>query len=543
MDRLSTELLSMIAAEAAACGPQIDINTVFDVRDSNDTLKTPRTLSRHNSLAPYAAVSHNWQLAFEPFTFHTLVISPKRLIEAAQHGYLTERRLGYVRFIAVLIAFPLPRPWDTPIIFPPGLDIRGDFLRARDDTGYISSEDELEENDGDGDGDYITSVIDFPHPRDRGYDRVFAKIMRILFNALKLAPVHENQEPYIDLRFGFPIPREFGLSRISSPEEMEASTLEGPWLTTIYFGMNRIGEELPELPSIASCSFELVSWSLCFEPHTACILASKMPYLKKLKLHLSDRELKDPGLRIEMRKKLASSLSILPQGIYDFDFHYSRGIPRDHVHIPTSILDPEENCDHLSQALFNFSQRENITRFSAEGSFELTIMGPSEEALSSCPGWSKLENYEIGFLAITPAGKWLAVPYKEDPNTDIFKTKRWGPPSGLSRGYYSSFNVNEFRGPIDPDYAHELLCAAGQAASHMPGLQRMIVNVGVIGSYRVSYNSAKVEPCMRIVGKKLQPPEEDMLRIWRRVAREHDHKLVLRWKDTARIKTRIEDFE
>ncbi|CVK96383.1 uncharacterized protein FPRN_12336 [Fusarium proliferatum] len=543
MDRLSTELLSMIAAEAAASGPQIDINTVFDVWDSNDTLKIPRTLSRHNSLAPYAAVSRNWQLAFEPFTFHTLVISPKRLIEAAQHGYLTERRLGYVRFIAVLIAFPLPRPWDTPIIFPPGLDTRGDFLRARDDAGYVSSEDELEENEGDGDGDYTTSVIDFPHPRDRGYDRVFAKIMRILFNALKLAPVHENDQAYIDIRFGFPIPREFGLSRMSSPEEMEANTLEGPWLTTIYLGMSHDGKELPELPSIASCSFELVSWSLCFEPHTACILASKMPNLKKLKLHLSDRELKDPGLRNEMRKKLASSLSILPQGIYDFDFHYSRGIPRDHSHMPTSILDSEEDYDHLSQSLFNFSQRENITRFSAEGSFELTIMGLSEEALSSRPDWSKLENYEIGFLAITPAGKWLAVPYKQVPNTDIFKTKRWGPPSGRSRGYYSSFNVNEFRGPVDPDYAHELLCAAGQAASYMPGLQRMIINVGVIGSYRVSYNRAKVEPCMRIIGKKLQPPTEDMLRIWRRVAHEHDHKLVLRWKDTARIKTRVEDFE
>ncbi|KAJ4117282.1 hypothetical protein NW765_010699 [Fusarium oxysporum] len=165
MDRLSTELLSMIAAEAAASGPQIDINTVFDVWDSDDTLKIPRTLSRDNSLAPFAAVSHNWQLAFEPFTFHTLVISPKRLVEAAQHGYLTHRRLGYVRFIAVLIAFPLPRPWDTPIVFSPELDIRKDLFRARGDTGDVSSEDEVEgveEDDVDGDGDYITSVIDFP---------------------------------------------------------------------------------------------------------------------------------------------------------------------------------------------------------------------------------------------------------------------------------------------------------------------------------------------------------------------------------------------
>ncbi|KAG7422692.1 hypothetical protein Forpi1262_v015887 [Fusarium oxysporum f. sp. raphani] len=530
MDRLSTELLSMIAAEAAASGPQIDINTVFDVWDSDDTLKIPRTLSRDNSLAPFAAVSHNWQLAFEPFTFHTLVISPKRLVEAAQHGYLTQRRLGYVRFIAVLIAFPLPRPWDTPIVFSPELDIRKDLFRARGDTGDVSSEDEVEgveEDDVDGDGDYITSVIDFPHPRDRGYDRVFAKIIRILFNTLKLAPVHENHQPYIDIRLGFPVPREYGLSRISGPEEMEANTLEGPWLTTVYLSMNHDGEELPELPSVASCSFELVSWSLCFEPHTACIIGSKMPCLKKLKLHLSDRELKDQGLRNELRNKLASSLSILPQSIYDFDFHYSR----------------EENYDNLSQALFNFSQRGNTTRFSAKGSFELTIMGPSEEVLSGCLGWSKLEYYEIGFLAITPAGKWLAVPYKDDPNTDIFKTKRWGAPSGRSRGYFSSSVVNEFRGPIDPDYAHELLCAAGQAASHMPRLQRMVINVGVIGGYRVSYNSAKVEPCMRIVGKKLQPPMEDMLRIWRRVAIEHDHKFVLRWKDTARIKTRMENFE
>ncbi|EXM06181.1 hypothetical protein FOIG_04553 [Fusarium odoratissimum NRRL 54006] len=309
MDRLSTELLSMIAAEAAASGPQIDINTVFDVWDSDDTLKIPRTLSRDNSLAPFAAVSHNWQLAFEPFTFHTLVISPKRLVEAAQHGYLTQRRLGYVRFIAVLIAFPLPRPWDTPIVFPPELDIRKDLFRARGDTGDVSSEDEVEgveEDDVDGDGDYITSVIDFPHPRDRGYDRVFAKMIRILFSTLKLAPVHENHQPYIDIRLGFPVPREYGLSRISGPEEMEANTLEGPWLTTVYLGMNHDGEELPELPSIASCSFELVSWSLCFEPHTACIIGSKMPCLKKLKLHLSDRELKNKGLRNELRKSKVS---------------------------------------------------------------------------------------------------------------------------------------------------------------------------------------------------------------------------------------------
>jgi hypothetical protein len=318
MECLSTELLSMIAAEAAASGPQIDINTVFDVWNSDDTLKVPRTLSRDNSLAPFATVSRNWQLAFEPFTFHTLVISPKRLVEAVQYGYLTERRLGYVRFIAVPITFPLPRPWDTPIVFPPELDARKEFVRARDDTDDVSSEDEVDENDegdvDDDDGDYISNVIDFPHPKDRGYDKTFAKIIRILFNALKLAPVHENKQPYIDIRLGFPVPQEYGLSRISSPEEMEANTLEGPWLTTAYLDLDQQNEELPELPAIASCSFEFVSWSLCFEPHAACTIASKMPCLKKLKIHLSDREWKDQCLRNVLRKS-KFSMSYIPESL------------------------------------------------------------------------------------------------------------------------------------------------------------------------------------------------------------------------------------
>jgi hypothetical protein len=70
----------------------------------------------------------------------------------------------------------------------------------------------------------------------------------------------------------------------------------------------------------------------------------------------------------------------------------------------------------------------------------------------------------------------------------------------------------------------------------------MELNVGVVAGYKVSYTSKKVETCMRIVGKKLRPPTEDMLRVWRRVAQDHDQRFVLEWNDTVKTNKRRERF-
>jgi hypothetical protein len=316
MERLSIEIISMIAAEAAASASQSKLDKVFDVWDLHDKLKVPVTTLRNNSLAPFAAVSRDWQLAFEPFTFHTIILSPKRLAQAERQGYLTRRRLGYVRNVAVPITFPLPWPWDVPIIFsqvgewppPQEVDEKTDQTFTEDDAGSEEENAVSEENAGDEEDEedeeydsYLEDEDDLPPPQERGYDKIFTSIIRSLFRILKLAPVHENKQPYIDIRLGFPVPREYGWCFATHIEEPEAERTEVGWCKPLYLDLGLNEDELPELPVIASCSFELVSWSLFFTPETACKIASKMPYLRIINMHLSDKEWRDVDLRIKLR--------------------------------------------------------------------------------------------------------------------------------------------------------------------------------------------------------------------------------------------------
>ncbi|KAJ0134946.1 Vegetative incompatibility protein HET-E-1 [Fusarium oxysporum f. sp. albedinis] len=218
---------------------------------------------------------------------------------------------------------------------------------------------------------------------------------------------------------------------------------------------------------------------------TACMIVSKMPHHKKIRLHLSDREWEDPALRVKLRDSFASSLFILPQSTSDFILYCPRRVPKDH---PSSI----------------FSLLENLERFSASGSFEMDIVEPSYKSLAAKSVWPKMTSYEICLLAITPSGQWLAIRHTESPNTDTARAGRWEPPSEVSRTNLSSFAVNDFRGPVDPEYAHYLVSA-----------------------YTILYSNRKVEPCMIALSQKPQRPKEEMLRIWRRVAQGHDQKFDL----------------
>jgi hypothetical protein len=121
--------------------------------------------------------------------------------------------------------------------------------------------------------------------------------------------------------------------------------------------------------------------------------------------------------------------------------------------------------------------------FSAKGNLDLNIIEMPETALSESSGWAKLETYEIGLLVVNPSGQWLAIPTPRRPNTDDEHDEQWGESWVQNRAGSTSFDINEFRGPINPEYAGCLLSAAGQAASHMPCLKRMEINVDVKGGY------------------------------------------------------------
>lgn len=317
MDRLSVEILHLIAAAAASSGPQIDLEKVYDVWGLHDKPKIPVPGEpKDNSLAPYAAVSRGWQLAFEPFTFQTLILSPKRIAQAERQGTLTRRRLGYVRNIAVPITFPLPWPWDVPIVFsrvgewPPPSDFDINDYKMIEDDESVDDDDALREDveevneadNMDGVDDYMDDEDDLQPPEERGYEKLFTSIMKSLFRIIKMAPVHENGQPYIDLRLGFPVPREYGWCFATCIEEPEAERLEAGWFNPLYFDLGVNKDDLPELPVIASCRFDLVSWSLFFTPESACKIASKMPRLAKVKMHLSDMEWRDPALRVRLRE-------------------------------------------------------------------------------------------------------------------------------------------------------------------------------------------------------------------------------------------------
>ncbi|KAL4732654.1 hypothetical protein ACLX1H_001672 [Fusarium chlamydosporum] len=274
MDRLSVEILHLIAAAAASSGPQIDLEKVYDVWGLHDKPKIPVPGEpKDNSLAPYAAVSRGWQLAFEPFTFQTLILSPKRIAQAERQGTLTRRRLGYVRNIAVPITFPLPWPWDVPIVFsrvgewPPPSDFDINDYKMIEDDESVDDDDALREDveevneadNMDGVDDYMDDEDDLQPPEERGYEKLFTSIP-------------------------------------------EAERLEAGWFNPLYFDLGVNKDDLPELPVIASCRFDLVSWSLFFTPEAACKIASKMPHLAKVKMHLSDMEWRDPALRVRLRE-------------------------------------------------------------------------------------------------------------------------------------------------------------------------------------------------------------------------------------------------
>ncbi|KAI3579733.1 hypothetical protein IWW34DRAFT_735683 [Fusarium oxysporum f. sp. albedinis] len=90
----------------------------------------------------------------------------------------------------------------------------------------------------------------------------------------------------------------------------------------------------------------------------------------------------------------------------------------------------------------------------------MDIVEPSYKSLAAKSVWPKMTSYEICLLAITPSGQWLAIRHTESPNTDTARAGRWEPPSEVSRTNLSSFAVNDFRGPVDPEYAHYLVSVA-----------------------------------------------------------------------------------
>ncbi|KAM5350393.1 hypothetical protein ACJ41O_006898 [Fusarium nematophilum] len=476
MDRLPRQIITMIVSQAVEDIPYDMIEDCYN-RPASSRLDP-------ESLSHYAVISRQWQAAVEPFTFKELCLNSDDISEAESKEILTPERLSYVRKLTVSIEFPLP--WkQSPESYPDGV--------ADDVLGHVASEAPNPQPDS------------FP-PEERGYEGMFTSIITSLFRMLHRVPFKKG--PSIDVEFVIPVPEEFHWNCIEKSYSMdfelaETAQTESGKRKPLYLDLQLDeGVELPEVPAISSCKFHLESWSLFFAPRAVCLMASKMTRLKKLELLLSDEEKRDEALRIRQRDGFAEGILALPESITYFELQYSLDVPKDHSVQPPSIVPPGQT-DNLSEALCKFSQREHLKRFRANGSFDADILWcPDSES-----SWPGMESYEIGFLPVTPSGKWLAIPGRN--------ASGWGSDEALA-----------FRGPADPEFVHDVVVAGGRAASRMPRLKRMNLNVGAPWRYRFWYSThTKGKPCLKMSGKKIPRPDEEMLQVWREAAKEHGQEL------------------
>ncbi|KAJ3526294.1 hypothetical protein NM208_g11263 [Fusarium decemcellulare] len=540
MDKIPNEVIELVVFEAEFGGEpgDPDWETIYS--------RAPIwEFERARSLALYTAVCRRWQHIFEPYTFKLLDISPKRLAQAEREGILNPRRLSYIRTIKIPIIFP----WK----FTPGRRNEEDDEIDDDEMGEDEEEDEVmdeveEAVEDDGDDEWEDADEDEEDEDDgrpllerRGYNHaIFDSSIRRIFHLLSKAPARDK--PHIDMIFCIMVPEEFVWTGFYPPDEAEAAQTESGQVKPVYLDLQlEDNEELPEIPVVNNCTFELISWSLFFSPTVMCRMVSKMTQLKRLELDLSDEERRDPALRIEQRQGLAESLHTLPDTITHFELRYSRPTPDDHSLRQQNIIPPGQTYDNLSKALYTFSLRENLVKFVANGSWEADIFHPSDKDITLVSLWPKMETYQVGFLPVTPSGKWLAI---DHPSTRLREEDLW---------FEDSDVVGKiFRGPVDPRFAKRVLPLLGRVATHSPKLKSMKMDAGVPSEYHIWYSgrmhgndteASKRKACMKITGKFIPKPDEEALRVWREAAEAHGQELYLEWNDHSRNPRRKEYFE
>lgn len=206
------------------------------------------------SLAPFATLSRQWQPYIEAQTFRRLFLNPARLSEAISQNYLTPTRLSYIRYLRCEFIFP-------------------------------------------------AHETDSANPDDPDDDAVFLKIFNQLFTILSKTPLCNDALVYICLEI--PVPGVFGSSEQYASDYGEPVdypfVAQGQVRTSYLDFPSGYEAGLPELPMVYKMSTNLISRSVVFSPRSICLIASKMPKLRKVNWELSDAEKLDTATRIQQR--------------------------------------------------------------------------------------------------------------------------------------------------------------------------------------------------------------------------------------------------
>lgn len=259
------------------------------------------------SLAPFATLSRQWQPYIEAQTFRRLFLNPARLSEAISQNLLTPTRLSYLRYLRCEFIFP-------------------------------------------------AHETDSTYPGDPDDEAVFIKTVNQLFNILSKTP--PCKDPLVHLCLEIPVPGVFGSSEQYASDYGEPVdypfVAQGQVQTSYLDFPPGYDVELPELPMVYKMSTSLISRSVVFSPQSICLMASKMPKLRRVTWELSDAEKLETAVRIQQRNgKSKTSPSTFAHA--NCDFHRSCQHAQKTTNVPRNVS--SHLCSRTTkQPLFSTSQ-------------------------------------------------------------------------------------------------------------------------------------------------------------------------------------------
>ncbi|KAJ3536086.1 hypothetical protein NM208_g6869 [Fusarium decemcellulare] len=468
MEKLAPEIISAV----------ISYLTFVEPDDFLDVLSPPCP----PPLAQYATISRRWQSHIEQKTFRSLVLTPRRLVQAEVHDFLSPIRLSYLRELEFNFVFP-----------------RHDVVST--------------------------------HDEDWDDQAVFLRTVKQLFSFLHQIPL--GKEPWVKLDLSIPVPRKFGdFSGHPHDYRQPFDAVKVAWgaICITYFDFSPDWEaDLPELPMISALNVTQDSHSLVFAPRSLCLMTSKMTRLKTADFSLGDIETLDLDLRIQQRNGLANALEKLPASLTSLDLRYEREMPRDHSFQPPSLIPSNFKGDSLSLALHQFMQRDGLEDLTVAACIDSTMLWPEPESASEQPLFPTLKVMLLSPHGILPSGQWLGI-----------KSPQRGLPPDVPLHHDNDISGQGFCRQFRdyPDYAlmDRFFLNAGRCMSRMPKVE----SIGILFNQPLEamasldfYTNVPEGPCLIMAKRAEHKPSEETLEAWREAARVHKKDFWLRYVKEA----------
>ncbi|KAK3898293.1 hypothetical protein C8A05DRAFT_38121 [Staphylotrichum tortipilum] len=450
-------LANIISYFAAECNRHDGSDRFFHFNQDNDCF----------ALAPYAAVSREWQQRIEAVTFVHIILTPARLaLPLAAQALTPDRVRRFVRSIRVHVLLP---PYDKQ-------------ARAR-------CEDEADR---------------------AANDSVFTNVVRRLFALLAGGQDggQQQQRAGDDAGYRPKICLSITASCVSNAEDMEARRdqwdIYGRLDTDIYEA--RYESSYLDLRPAAGKSVQDEAEALpqlhCINQFRVFATASRAADVYTL-----------PGDVLLHEPYFAYALQTLPSSLRHFNLDYHRVVPLDHSFQTPSILEETDRDDNdkLSLALQKLSQR--LVSFTLMADVGPEAVWPGERAQDDDPLWPRMRNYFINPGAIAPSGQWRYLRSNSDDSDDDGQDML----SNYADPFAAPGDETEehLRDNPDPDAVRALLLATARAVCRMPVLWDMCFVLGPIGEgqLEVEYAAKAGKAKLTVHSHPLFQPDEEIVRL------------------------------